>query len=152
MRPGKKTDRCERIKAVEREYQVAELARIALEDALTQHSGLLSAGNLTVVDLRNYRSKLHDTYFIRLFAEFETGMKDYWTNGLGQDPRTRIMDVISSVGARCNIIAAWRINVHSARKYRNRLIHEEDAVAESVTVTQARRDLGRFFGSLPENW
>ena len=153
MKPGKKTDRCGRIKAVEREYQVAELARDALEDALTHHSGLLTAGGLTAVDLRTYRSKLHDTYFIRLFAEFETGLKDYWTKGLGKDPRTRIMDVIDSVAAKHpRIIDAWRINVHAARRYRNHLIHEEDAEAVSVTVTDARRYLGRFFGCLPENW
>jgi hypothetical protein len=153
VRPGKKTDRSERMKAVEREYQVAELAREALEDALARHSGLLTAGRLTVVDLRTYRNKLHDTYFIRLFAEFETGLKDYWKNGLNEDPRTRIMDVIDSVTARHRgIIDAWRINVHAARRYRNHLIHEEDAEAVPVTVTDARRYLGRFFGCLPENW
>jgi hypothetical protein len=152
VRPGKKTDRCERMKAVEREYQVAELAREALEDALTRHSGLLTAGGLTAVDLRTYRNKLQDTYFIRLFAEFETGLKDYWKNGLNEDPRTRIMDVIDSVTARHRITDAWRINVHAARQYRNHLIHEEDAKAETVTVTAARSDLGKFFGRLPENW
>jgi len=128
VKPGKKTDRCERMKAVEREYQVAELAREALEDTLTRHSGLLTAGGLTAVDLRTYQTKLHDTYFIRLFAEFETGLKDYWKNGLNEDPRTRIMDVINSVTARHRgIIDAWRINVHAVRRYRNHLIHEEDA-------------------------
>src|SRR4051812_14885286 len=101
------------MKAVEREYGVAEVARKALEDALTQHSGLLTAEGLTVVDLRTYRSKLHDTYFIRLFAEFETGLKDYWKNGLAEEPQIRVMDVINSVKARHRGISdAWRINVH----------------------------------------
>ena len=152
MKPGKKTDRSERMKSVEREYQVAEMARAALEEALTRDSGLLTAGGLTVVDLRTYRSKLHDTYFIRLFAEFETGLKDYWKHGLGKDPGTRIMDVIDSVGAKHRVLEANRINVHAARKWRNRLIHEEDAEGESITLTEARRYLGRFFSSLPDNW
>jgi hypothetical protein len=152
VKPGKKTDRSERMKSVEREYGVAEMARAALEEALSQHSGLLTAKGLNVVDLRTYRSKLHDTYFIRLFAEFETGLKDYWKNGLGEDAKTRIMDVITSVGARHRIIDAWRINVHAARKYRNRLVHEEDAEGDPVTLVEARRYLGRFFGYLPDNW
>lgn len=152
MKPGKKTDRSERMKSVEREYEVAEMARGALEEAIIRHSSLLTNSGLTVVDLRIYQSKLHDTYFIRLFAEFETGLKDYWKNGLGEDPKTRIMDVISSIGARHRILDAWRINVHAARKYRNRLIHEEDAEGDPVTLTEARRYLGRFFGCLPENW
>jgi len=152
VKPGKKTDRSERMKSVEREYQVAEMARAALEEALAQQSDLLTAVRLTVVDLRTFRSRLHDTYFIRLFAEFETGLKDYWKNGLGRDPNTRIMDVIASVGAHHRIIDAWRINVHAARKWRNRLIHEEDAEGDPMTLTEARRHLGRFFGCLPENW
>jgi hypothetical protein len=140
------------MKSVEREYQVAEMARSALEKALIQHPGLLTAEDLDVGDLRTYKSKLHDTYFIRLFAEFETGLKDYWKNGLGKDPSTRIMDVIASVGARHRIPDAWRINVHAARKYRNRLIHEEDAEGDPVALIEARRYLGRFFGCLPDNW
>ena len=152
MKPGKKTERSERMKAVEREYQVAEKARDALEKARTHPSALLTAERLSVVDLRAYRSKLQDTYFIRLFAEFETGLKDYWKHGLGEDPKTRIMDVIASVGARHRVGDAIRINVHVARKWRNRLIHDEDAEGESITLAEARRYLGRFFGSLPDNW
>ena len=152
MKPGKKMERSERMKSVEREYGVAEMARLTLEEALTRDSGLLTGQGLTVVDLRTYRGKLHDTYFIRLFAEFETGLKDYWKNGLGEDPTTRIMDVIASVGARHRVLDAWRINVHAARKYRNRLIHEEDAEGDPLTLVQARRYLGRFFGCLPDDW
>ena len=122
MKPGKKTDRSERMKSVEREHAVAEMARAALEKALIQHSGLLTAEGLTAADLGSYGNKLHDTYFIRLFAEFETGLKDYWKNGLGKDKGTRIMDVIDSVVARHRILDAWRINVHAVRRYRNRLI------------------------------
>lgn len=152
MKPGKKTERSERMKSVEREYQIAETALAALEEALTQHSGLLTAKGLSVADLRTYRGKLQETYFIRLFAEFETGLKDYWKNGLHEDPQTRIMDVITSVGARHRILDAWRINTHAARKYRNRLIHEEDAESDPMNLTDARRYLGRFFGSLPDDW
>ena len=152
MKPGKKTDRAERMKSVEREYQIAEMARAALEDALVKHSGLLTARGLTVADLRVYRSKLHDTYFIRLFAEFETGLKDYWTNGLENDQKTRIMDVIDSVCSSRHIEDKWRINVHAARKFRNRLIHEDTAEADPVTLNKARGDLGRFFGRLPNDW
>src|SRR5262249_27738470 len=103
-------------------------------------------------DLHTYRSKLQQTYFIRLFAEFETGLKDYWKNGLNRDPATRIMDVIDSVSAHRQIPDTERINVHAARKYRNRLIHEEDAEADPIPLPKARRYLGKFFGRLPDNW
>ena len=50
MKPGKTMERSERMKSVEREYDVAEMALAALVEALTQHSGLLTAKNLNVVE------------------------------------------------------------------------------------------------------
>jgi hypothetical protein len=100
VRPGKKTDRSDRIKSVERQYFVAERARESLEAALKAHSALLTGIGLNAADLQAFKSNLLDTYFIRLFAEFETAIKDYWKNGLNEDPRTRIMDVIDSLAAR----------------------------------------------------
>ena len=152
MKPGKKTERSERMKSVEREYQVAERARAALEKALVTHSDLLTSSGLDSIDLRTYQNRLQDTYFIRLFAEFETGLKDYWKNGLKGNPSTRIMDVIASVGARHRIPDEMRINVHAARKYRNTLIHEEDAQSEPITLADARRYLGKYFGRIPDDW
>lgn len=152
MKLGKKSDRSERMKSVEREYGVAEMALAELEVALVKNSALLTAGGLSIADLRAYRAKLQDTYFIRLFAEFETGLKDYWKNGLGEKPQTRIMDVIDSVSSKHSVLDTWRFNAHATRKYRNRLIHEEDADGDEVTLIEARRYLGKFFGCLPDDW
>jgi len=152
MKPGKKADRSERMKSVEREHLVAEKARAALEEALAHHSGLLTSSNLTIADLRTFRTKLHDTYFIRLFAEFETGLRDYWKNGLGRKPQTRITDVIESLASKHTVLDVVRLKVQAARKWRNRLIHEEDAEGDAVALPEARSYFGKFLGYLPENW
>ena len=89
---------------------------------------------------------------IRLFAEFETGLRDYWTNGLQRNPDTRVRDLIESLAASRTILDAVRTNAHAVRKYRNRLVHEEDAVADPLGIKDARGYLCRYFGFLPENW
>jgi hypothetical protein len=152
MKPGKKADRSERMKAVEREYLVAEKALAALEEALERYSGLLTSSNLSSADLRSFRTRLHDTYFIRLFAEFETGIKDYWKNGLSRDGQTRIMDVIESLASKHAVLDIVRFKVHAARQWRNRLIHEGDATGEPVKLAEARSYLGRYLGYLPNTW
>ncbi len=152
MRPGKKTDRAERVKSVERQYFVADKARESLEVALNAHSALLTQIGLSAADLHAFKSKLLDTYFIRLFAEFETAIKDYWKNGLNEDPRTRIMDVIDSLAARRRVLDSVRVNVHAARKWRNKLVHEDDSDAIEVEITRARSSFGKFLGFLPDDW
>jgi hypothetical protein len=68
VRPGKKSDRAERVKTVERQYLVAEKARETLEAALKAQSGLLTGIGLDAADLSAFKSNLLDTYFIRLFC------------------------------------------------------------------------------------
>jgi hypothetical protein len=154
--PGKKTERAERMKAVEREYQVATMSLAVLEEALRKQSDILNLQDLSMADLKNFRNKLEDTYFVRLFAEFESGLRDYWKNGLGKDQEergnTRVTDVVTSIGARLHILDSFRINAHATRKWRNKLVHDEDAEATQLTLAEGRRNLGRFFGCLPENW
>jgi hypothetical protein len=140
------------MKAVERECQVAQMAIGALEKALAKDPSILTAVGLSAVDLRGCRERLLDTYFIRLFAEFETGIRDYWKYGLNEESTTRIMDVMESISARQRIVDAYRINAHAARRWRNRLVHEEDAEGEPVALTEGRRYLSRFFAWLPDNW
>jgi len=152
VKPGKKTDRSERVKSVERQYFVAEKARETLEAALKAHSALLTGIGLDAADLSAFKSNLLDTYFIRLFAEFETAIKDCWKNGLNQDPRTRIMEVIDSLASRRKVLDSVRVNVHAARKWRNRLVHEDDTDATQVELPSARSSFGRFLGFLPDNW
>ena len=152
MRPGKKTERSERVKSVERQYLVAEQARRALESSLRDQPALLTAEGLRAVDLAAFRSNLLDTYFIRLFAEFETAIKDYWRNGLDENPRVRIMDVIDALASRRKVADATRTNVHAARRWRNKLVHDDDADGTPVELSACRRYFGRFLGFLPDDW
>jgi hypothetical protein len=152
MKPGKCVERIERLRAVEREYQVAAAATEILLEALHRDPTLLVVRRLDQRDLRTFQARLQATYFIRLFAEFETGLRDYWTNGRGKNPSARIFDLIEAIASYRPVVNNIRLKAHDVRKYRNRLVHEEDAEADEVSIETARRYLSRFFGYLPPDW
>ena len=152
MKPGKCVDRIERMKGVEREYQVATMAKEVLIEGLGQDTTMLTKKGLHQADLNSLQANLEATYLVRLFAEFETGLKDYWKNGLTKNSRTGVRDIIESLSSRFKILDAAKTNAHAVRKYRNRLVHEEDADGEPVDLKNARGYLCRFFGFLPSDW
>ncbi len=150
MKSGKKADRSERMKAVEREHRLARIALAELEQVVSSSSDRLTREKLSVADLRSYKEKLEQTYLIRLFAEFETGIKDHWKHGLGNDAFTRIMDVIDSLASKYRVFDQTRVQVHKVRMWRNHLVHDDDSDATATPLKDARRCLGRFLGHLDE--
>jgi hypothetical protein len=152
MRPGKCLDRIIRMKAIEKEYQVAIVARDVLSSELGKKPSTLTDKGLEQVHFDNFRDNLDSTYLIRIFAEFETGLRDYWKYRLRRDTAARISDMIKSTSSRQKIDYQKVENVDDVRKYRNRLVHEEDSEARVVNVGDARKFLCIFFGRLPEDW
>lgn len=138
-----------RIKAVEREYMVMRQAAdhfraAALGDPTILHEGVQPRE--IILASRN----LEGTYVIRLFAEFETGAREYWSVNWGTDPKT--VDLLNGLAARCGIHDSPRDNAHLVRVYRNSLVHERENQPEAVTIVVARSYLCRFFSFLPLQW
>jgi hypothetical protein len=75
MRKGRRLDRIERMKSVEREYQVAIVARDTLIAALQSDPSTLTNEDLEYADFLALRKNLASTYLIRLFAEFERAVE-----------------------------------------------------------------------------
>jgi len=138
-----------RIKAVEREYvamrQAADRFRqAALEDPTILHDNLRH-GEIVVAS-RN----LEGTYVLRLFAEFETGARQYWEATWDTDPKT--VDLLNGLAARCGIPDTQRDNGHLVRDYRNSLVHEREEETQAVPMAVARGYLCHFFSFLPRQW
>jgi hypothetical protein len=58
-------------------------------------------------------------------------------------------DLIEAVGGRRRTVSIdLRDQVHVVREYRNALFHDE---GESISLTESRRRLNRFFSHLPED-
>ena len=118
----------------------------------TRHDPTLLRDDLELRDIANASKNLEGTYIIRLFAEFETGLRLFWPTARGTDPPSRTRDLIDGVAATRRVRDDERAIVHSIREYRNLLIHERDEVVAPIAIGQARSHLCRFFAFLPESW
>ena len=138
-----------RIKAVEREYVAMQQAADRLRQAALGDPTVLR-GNLRLGEIVLASRNLEGTYIIRLFAEFETGARQYWSAKWATDPKTA--DLLNGLAARCGIPDTQRDHAHSVRDYRNALVHEREDKPEAVLMAVARSRLCHFFSFLPPQW
>ena len=75
--PHRRFDWHERIKAVEREYWSARRAVDRLLAEVVRDPSALGKGP-SPRDLRSADEHLEGTYLVRMFAEFETGVRSFW--------------------------------------------------------------------------
>jgi hypothetical protein len=125
------------------------LATNNLLQAAQRDPGVLQ-GDLRYRDITHASERLDGTYVIRLFAEFETGLRLYWDSVRDTNPRTR--DLLNGVAALCGIPDEQRENAHLVRAYRNSLVHEREEEVEPLPVALARGYLCHFFSFLPHRW
>ena len=152
MKAGKCLDRIVKIKAVEKEYQVAIIARDLLGAELKKRSALLTNEGLQSLHFDDFSDNLDSTYLVRMFAEFESGLRDFWKNHLKKKSVAKASDLVKAIGSHRKIDAQKIEDVDKVREYRNRLIHESDFGSEVVEIGEARRSLCIFFGRLLEDW
>jgi hypothetical protein len=138
-----------RIKAVEREYVAMRQAADHFRQAALVDPTILRE-DLKPREVIRASRNLEGTYIIRLFAEFETGARQYWRANWDTDPKK--VDLINGLAARCEIPDALRDKTHSVREYRNALVHEREDLPEVVPIAVARGYLCRFFSYLPPEW
>jgi hypothetical protein len=144
--------RLNRMRSVLREYRTAVVAARDLQARLRANPSALSDEQLQVADFHNFRDNLEPTYLIRLFAEFEAGLREAWVRALGQATSPRMQDLIDSVAARRLVPAPWRAAAHEVRAYRNALVHEGGADVAPIGLAEACGHLCRFFSYLPPDW
>jgi hypothetical protein len=96
--------------------------------------------------------RLEGSYAVRLFAEFETGLRLYWAIARSTDPPSRTAHLIDGIAATRRIPDHLRKNVHRVREYRNSLIHERDEPTAPIGISECRGHLCRYFSYLPPIW
>jgi hypothetical protein len=138
-----------RIKAVEREHVAMRQAAHRFSQAARDDPSVLQ-GDLRQAEIVLALENLEGTYVIRLFAEFETGAREYWGVRWSTDPKT--VDLLNALAARCRIPAAQRQNAHKVRDYRNAPVHEREDEPDVVPIDKARSYLCHFFSYLPPRW
>jgi hypothetical protein len=145
---GKK-DRIARIQAVEDEYRVIKLAIAILRAQLAGDPTLLSARGLERRSFERSVQNLEATFVIRLFAEFETGLREAWRRAWKRASRPATAQLMRTIAGRCGITGDWFNAADAVRKYRNALIHEEDESATPIPALTAGQSLRRFLSRLP---
>ena len=139
-----------RIKAVERDYSAARFALDRLLESARSDQTILRSV-LDIRDLTQAWSRLEATYFIRLFAVFESGLRDFWqVQRRGRMPRTEhLLDGVASARGIPNDLL---MSAHAVRRYRNSLVHEQGEEIGSIPLGMARGHLCTFFSRLPPTW
>jgi len=139
----------ERIKAIEREYWSVREAVDRLSADVAHDPNALGQGR-SPRDLRSAGENLEGTYLVRMFAEFETGIRSFWRTIKPRRTQTEIL--LDQVGDKCKVPADVIGLIHSTRKYRNSLLHEREDGVEAVTISSARRCLQHYLSRLPDEW
>jgi hypothetical protein len=139
-----------RIKAVERDYSAARFAIDRLLESARSDQTILRRV-LHLRDLTQAWSRLEATYFIRLFAVFESGLRHFWqVQRPGRMPRTE--HLLDRVAAARGIPNDYLVSAHAVRRYRNSLVHEQAEEMEPILLATARGRLCTFFSRLPRTW
>ena len=136
-----------RLKDVEREFLAARFATLDTIRRVRLEPYVLVDG-VKPNDLSRSAENLEGTYTVRLFSEFETGLKAYWRTGRKSQIPSRARDFIQSVAAYRGIPSDWVTGTHSVRVYRNFLVHQRDDDIVPIPLAVSRGHLTRFLSCL----
>lgn len=95
-------------------------------------------------------NNLEATYVVRLFAEFEAVLRDYW-GALRPGKRVRAEVLLQRVGELENMPEDWVADTHEVRDLRNNIVHHRATVVVH-SYQQCRTWLARFVSMLPQRW
>jgi hypothetical protein len=141
----------ERIKEIEREHAALRIAVDRLLIAARENPADFK-GPVSPRVINRASERLEGTYLIRLFAEFETGLRLDWPTTRRTDPPSRTRDLLEGIAATRRILPHQVSNAHAVREYRNALIHERDDETVPISLAEARSHHCRYFSFLPLSW
>ena len=151
----RRQQRIEWIVAVAKEYLAARSAAALLKAQLQADPNYGRNQGWECRDGDAFNANLDSTYIVRLYAEFEAGLRDYWANRLNRDTRPPMVQLLQSVVDQRISIDRLE-DADAVREYRNFLVHDESDEPPSdmrtFTVTEAKSHLCYFFGRLDANW
>ncbi|ODU02508.1 MAG: hypothetical protein ABS79_00305 [Planctomycetes bacterium SCN 63-9] len=146
--PRRRDDWLTRIKTVELEYAIAQSAMSRLKEAAERDPTIVPRNWMR--EIPGVAERLEGTYLIRLFAEFEAGLRQFWrTEKTTNPPMESLINGIRRMG---RIPAKLTDRVHEVRAFRNALVHDREGESPRISLKEARAHLCKFFSWLPPEW
>lgn len=139
------------IKAIENEYQVAVIAMNRLSTDAANDPNILGR-DLRFRNVKEAHDKLNATYAIRMFAEFETGLRTFWVFTRIEPEPTSVAEIVNRIASKARIVGDFLINAHRVRRYRNRQIHDHQEEGEHLPVVDCRSYLNNYLSRMPMDW
>ena len=146
----KRQQRIEWIAAVAREYLAAKSAAGLLATQFQADPNYGDSHGWEARDGVAFKTNLESTYVVRLYAEFEAGLRDYWANHLNRTTHPPMVQLLQ-------FLADQRISqdrledADAVREYRNYLVHDESGEPppdmRTFTVAEAKSHLCYFLWS-----
>ena len=132
-------------------YDAARQATTYYHTACQKRPGLLIKASISLNDIYESNNDLEKTYIIRIFAEFEKALRDYYKNGMTRPRRPNVEVLMERVASNCYVHADVLRDADSVRDYRNGLIHDSHECLE-IPIRITKSYLGKYLSFLPQNW
>jgi hypothetical protein len=151
----KRQQRILRIEAVANEYNAAKSAATLLIGQLQSDPNFGESQGWKARDGAAFRSNLESTYIIRLYAEFEAGIRDYWAKHRNKSTHPKMSQLLKSLADQ-RFSSDCLEDADDVREYRNFLVHDESdrrpPGLRIFTVAEAKSCLCSYFGRLDADW
>lgn len=142
----------ERFNAVGREHETAKFAVELLMGLLRTNPSFLRRFELGQRDAIRLRDNLESTFLIRIFAEFEAGLRDAWQDAFHRQTQPAMKDLLEAVTGLRLIPRRWSQSVDEVRKFRNSMVHPGQVTPQVFSLIQARERICQFWSFMPLDW
>jgi hypothetical protein len=141
----------ERLKQVYRNYQSSREISLIFTKIIKDNPQHLNDSDLTLGRVGDLAGELHDLYFARMFACFESILRDYWKTTV-RDTKPLTEQLISSIAGRLGIPEDTLDIVDEIRDFRNFLVHGDHEVDRRFTIEEATGHLNTDLSRFPLLW
>ncbi len=146
----KRQQRIARIAAVLQEYFAAKTASDLLTAQTTANPSFGRDHGWEPRAGTAFTSNLEATYIIRIYAEFEAALRDYWLTYRGRDTRPKMYQLVNEAIPDEAFSQDIIDNADDVREFRNFLVHDsEDEPGEDIGSSVFRCRLRRRRGGSP---
>ena len=138
-----------KFKSIEKSQALARLSLERLRRDVQRDPTLLGPG-MRPREIDEALDTLEETYFVRLFALFETGLRLYWRSSVSAS-RPTTYQLLQRVATHRAIPNDIQEQTQAARVYRNALVHAH-IEHFPISIKKGRSWLSKYFSYLPETW